>query len=399
LKKLKSPEKITQNEILEKTSNLIILRGGYFWQMGELDKALDYFKFNLKIRIKLNKKLDLANAYNNIGVMYNAKGNLIKGLSNLKQAYEIYENIDYTRGISKTGNNIGAILIQLGELHESLEFMKKSLEIDTHTKYKEGIQVASQNIGEVLWHKKEYKKSLEFLKNALKISEELNDIFQISEILVPIIAVLIEMNDYKNANKYLAKLRHNKQRDKNKIILQRFLLAEALILKSKGGYDNYDKAESNLEAIIHDKIRYHDITVMSLVKICNILIVKLEKIDDPTILNDLQYYIEKLIQISEETYSHSIYVESLLIKAKISIFNFDLEQFQELIAQAQKIAKKFELYKIYAKIEYEYNESLKILTFLRNSEKINKESFKKNQLNMITNHLQSIFSPNYDLYQ
>ena len=392
-------KKISQNEILEKTSDIIILRGGYYWQTGELDRALDYFKFNLKIRIKLNKKLDLAHAYNNIGVIYNARGDLIKSLSNLKHSYEIYEIINNTRGISKTGNNIGAILIQLGELHESLEFMTKSLEIDTLNKYKEGIQVASQNIGEVLWHKKEYEESLKFLRNALEISEELNNIFQISEILVPIIAVLLEMNDYKNANKHLAKLRHNKQRDKNKIILQRFLLAEALILKSKGGYDNYDKAESNLEAIIHDKIRYHDITVMSLVNLCNILIIKMKKIDDPTILSDLQYYIEKLIQISEETYSHSIYVESLLIKAKISIFNFDLEQYQELIAQAQKIAKKYELYRIYAKIEYEYNESLKILTFLKNSEKINVESFKKNQLNMINNHLHSIFCPNYDSYQ
>ncbi len=396
---LVNPEKITQNEILEKTSDIIILRGGYYWQTGELDRALDYFKFNLKIRIKLNIKLDLAHAYNNIGVMHNAKGDLIKGLSNLKHSYEIYEEINYTRGISKTGNNIGAILIQLGELNESLEFMTTSLEIDTLNNFKEGIQVASQNIGEVLWHKKEYEKSLKFLKNALEISEEINDIFQVSEILVPIIAVLIEMNDFKNANKHLTKLRHNKQRDKNKIILQRFLLAEALILKSKGGNNNYDKAKSNLEAIVHDKIRYHDITVMALVNLCNILIVKMEKIDDPTILSDLQHYIEKLIRISEETYSHSINVESLLLKAKLSLLNFDIEQYQVLISQAHKIAKKFELNRMLAKIENEYNESLKILTFIKNSERINVEFFKTNQLNKINNQLQSIFCPNYDIYQ
>ena len=86
----------------------------------------------------------------------------------------------------------------------------RSLDIDTLNDYKEGIQVASQNIGEVFWHKKEYQKSLKFIKQALKIAEELNNIFQISEILVPLIAVLIEMNDYKNAKKYLDKLKQNK---------------------------------------------------------------------------------------------------------------------------------------------------------------------------------------------
>ena len=83
--------KISQNEILERTSDIIILRGGYYWQTGELDKALDYFKFNLKIRINLKKKLDLAHAYNNIGVMYNARGDLIKALSNFKNSFKIYE--------------------------------------------------------------------------------------------------------------------------------------------------------------------------------------------------------------------------------------------------------------------------------------------------------------------
>ncbi|QEE17417.1 tetratricopeptide repeat protein [Promethearchaeum syntrophicum] len=393
------PQKITQNEILEKTSDILILRGGYYWQTGELDRALDYFNFNLKIRLKLNKNLDLAHAYNNIGVMHNAKGDLIKGLSYLKKAYGIYEIINYTRGISKTGNNIGAILIQLGELNNSLEYMTKSLEIDIRNNYTEGIQVASQNIGEVLWHKKEHKKAIKFLLKALEISEDLKDIFQISEILIPIIAVFIEMSDYKNANKYFAKLTQNKKRDKNKIILQRFLLAEAMILKSKGGFDNSKKAEDNLKAIIHDKIRYHDITVMALVNLCNILILKMYKIDDPTILNDLQYYVEKISQISKETNSHSIYIESLLIKAKISILNIEPDHYQDIMAQAQKIAQKFELYRINAKIDYEYNQSSEFLALIKNSEKMNVKSFKKNQLNLISDHIHSIFCPNYDIFQ
>jgi len=129
-KKLLTIQNATELEILQRMGDLIILRMGCHWQKGELDNALFYAKFNLDIRIKLKNPLDIANAYNNIGVMYNARGNLIKALSFLNQAFKIYSEINSTRGFSKTGNNIGAILIQLGRLNESLTYMEKSLEID-----------------------------------------------------------------------------------------------------------------------------------------------------------------------------------------------------------------------------------------------------------------------------
>jgi len=174
-KKLLAIQTATEIDIMERMGNLIILRMGCYWHKGELDNALFYAKFNLDIRLKLRKQLGIANAYNNIGVMYNARGDLIKSLGYLKQAFEIYSEINSTRGFSKTGNNIGAILIQLGKLNESLKFMEKSLEIDYSDGYSEGIRVGSQNIGEVYWHKGEYEKALDHLYNGLEIALKSDD--------------------------------------------------------------------------------------------------------------------------------------------------------------------------------------------------------------------------------
>ena len=392
-KKLLSIQSATELEIMERMGDLVILRMGCYWQKGELDNALFYAKFNLDIRIKLKKQLDIANAYNNIGVMYNARGNLIKALSFLNQAFKIYSEINSTRGFSKTGNNIGAILIQLGRLNESLKYMEKSLEIDHSDGYLEGIKVASQNIGEVYWHKGEYEKALNHLFKALDLCSKSEDKFQLSEILVPIIAVLLENNNQKLANYYMHQLELIKNQEENKIIQQRYFLANAMVLKNSKSKGSLSKAEDLLKIIIEDDIRYHDITVMALLMISEILLDKFEKTNNLLIIEDISKYIKKMIAITKDTKSYSIMVESLLVEAKLALLDFDFHISQKYLDKALKIANKFELNRIKIKVLNEYDVFLENYSFWDKISEKDQENFKKKQLNMIKTQIRNFFSP------
>ncbi len=395
-KKLLTIQTATEIDIMERMGNLIILRMGCYWHKGELDNALFYAKFNLDIRLKLRNQLDIANAYNNIGVMYNARGDLIKSLGYLKQAFEIYSEINSTRGFSKTGNNIGAILIQLGKLNESLKFMEKSLEIDYSDGYSEGIRVGSQNIGEVYWHKGEYEKALDHLYNGLEIALKSDDKFQISEILVPTIAVLLESNHLKLANYYLNQLELIKNHEENKIIQQRYHLSNAMVLRKEKTKGSLLKAEKNLRYIIEDEIRYHDITVKALLMHSEILLDKFENTNNLRIIEEINNNIKKIAAITKNTNSYSLLVESLLIEAKIALLDFNFHVSQQYLENALKIANKFELNRIKIKVLNEYDEYFNNYSFWENYSKKAKVNFKKKQLNMIKSQIRNFFSPKYD---
>ncbi|MHA1856188.1 MAG: tetratricopeptide repeat protein [Promethearchaeota archaeon] len=383
-----------ENAILERMASLIILRMGCHWQNGELDNALFYAKFNLEIRSKLHKRLDLANAYNNVGVMYNARGDLTKSLSFLRKAFNIYSEINSTRGLSKTGSNIGAILIQLGQLKESLKFMERSLEIDYSSGYIDGIKVASQNIGEVYWHMGKYHKALSYLHKSYDISMKSRDIFQISESIVPLIAVLLELSKFKEAEKLLFQMTQIKNITDNKIVLQRFYLTNAMILKKsqikKKG--SLQIAEENLRNIVEDKVRYHDITVNALVMLCEILLNKIGINDNPLVIKDINKNLSKLIKIAKDTNSYSILVESLLLKAKMALLDFNFVRSQEFLINALKIVNRNSLQRIKLKILKNIDFVLKNFSFWNNISKEERIIFKKKQLNTIKSQIRSFFS-------
>ncbi len=398
-KKLLSIQIAPEIEILKRMGTLIILRMGCYWQKGELDNALFYARFNLDIRLKLKKELDIANAYNNIGVMYNARGDLIKALSFLRKAYKIYSEINSTRGFSKTGNNIGAILIQLGRLNESLKFLEKSLEIDYSDGYTEGIRVASQNIGEVFWHKGEFEKALTYLYKGLEISKKSKNNFQISEILVPIIAVLLEMNNFRQANNYLRQLELIKNHEENKIIQQRYFLASAMVLRKSNSKGSLLKAEIYLRNIVEDEIRYHDITVKALLMFSEILLDKFENTNNILIIDDLKRNIEKMVKIIKNTNSYSLLVESLLLNAKIELLDFNFDSCQKYLDKALKIANEYELNRIKFKILNEYDNFIKNLSFWEKISKKEQGIFKRKQLDMIKSQIRNFFSPKIEKYE
>lgn len=250
-------------EIETMMASLILIRGGYYWHNGELDNALYYFKLNLKVHEKLQIPLELAHAYNNIGVLYNAIGDLNLALQFLKIAYRMYDKIASTRGFSKAGNNIGAILIQLGDLDEALSYMKKSLEIDIVDEYCDGIRVASHNMGEVYWHKGDDRKAYVYLKQSMEYCTKNKDDFHTTETLVPMIAVALNLHLNADVKAYSDQLSQINYRSENKIIHQRFLLAKALVLMKDGQKSSLLRAETNLLRIVQDKVRYHDVSQMA----------------------------------------------------------------------------------------------------------------------------------------
>lgn len=380
-------------EINKLMAMLILLRGGYNWHNGELENALYYFKLNLELQIQIQNPLDLAHAYNNVGVMYNASGNFTSALKYLKDAYQKYKEIGSTRGLSKTGNNIGAILIQLGELEEALFYMKNALDTDIIEGYFDGIRVASHNIGEVYWHKGEFQMALAYLKQSLELCTKTNDDFHITETLVPLIAVSLELGHITKAETFLDQIRQIEDTTDNAIIHQRFLLANSLILIKRNRKVHLEQAEINLKQIIQDKVRYHDVSMMAIIHLCSIQIKQMERSTDLTILNELKENFDFIIKNCEENHSHSLLVQSHLIKARLSMINLNFNNSQRFLLKAINLAHAYGLHRVEQEIYQEYDQFILNSSFWKWNSHVDISKYKKSQINQIKLQIKSFFAP------
>ncbi|MEM3493683.1 MAG: tetratricopeptide repeat protein, partial [Thermoplasmata archaeon] len=71
----------------------------------------------------------LAGTYNNIGVIYNDKGDYEKALEFYTKSLELREKIGDVWGIAISYNNIGLLYQDKGDYEKALEFLTKSIEL------------------------------------------------------------------------------------------------------------------------------------------------------------------------------------------------------------------------------------------------------------------------------
>ena len=143
------------------------------------DKALEYHNRALAIREKVfgTEHPDVAQSYNNIGLIYDSQGNYEKSLEYYNKALEIYEKFFGTEhpNVAMLYNNIGAICNSLRIYDKALEYFKKALAICEKVLGTEHPNVAQlyNNIGFIYRSQGIYDKALEYYKKTLAIFEKI----------------------------------------------------------------------------------------------------------------------------------------------------------------------------------------------------------------------------------
>ena len=145
-----SSQVFPQNKTIDSLKNELktvkhdTLRSSVLLQLGESllnikpDSALKYFLevkdisekkiTNSKELITVYKK-NLGSAYNNIGMFFQMKGQILKAIESNKKSLEIFETINYQYGIAVNLYNLGLIYESLGENNKSLDYFQKSLSV------------------------------------------------------------------------------------------------------------------------------------------------------------------------------------------------------------------------------------------------------------------------------
>ena len=177
----------------------------HLWLVGELDKSLK--KCN-KALIKANK-LDNDSLrgliYNEIGIIYDYKGEYSNSLDNYYKAQKCFIQINDQSSLAYVYSNIGLIYYASGEYPLSLKYQTKSLKIRIKINDIGGKSACYNNMAIVYMSQNYYSKAIEFYSKSLVIDEKRNDERGIADSYNNIGVCYMDLKQYDKAISYFEK--------------------------------------------------------------------------------------------------------------------------------------------------------------------------------------------------
>lgn len=269
-----------------------ILADVYFHSNNDYVEALKYYHQSLNLFEKIGNKIEVANNYNDIGVVYRSLGNIDKSIEAYHNSLKIFEEIGDKPSISRTLNNIGNALLEQSSMEKALEYYLRSLKVKELIGDKRGMAATINNIGVIYKTMKKFDLALEYNVRNLKIKEELNDKKGIAQAYNNIGNIYQSLDNYDKAISY-----HNKALALKEALSDNTGIANSMnnignCLNSKG---DYKKAQEYYFRSLGEYQNIGDTTgiATSLLNIANIYI----KLND---FKQANVYLEKSLQFAKE---------------------------------------------------------------------------------------------------
>ncbi|MHA2319717.1 MAG: tetratricopeptide repeat protein [Candidatus Hodarchaeales archaeon] len=327
-KTMKIYEDLGDKGNLSKTLNNI---GIIYSLKGNQERALDFLQRTHDIRVELNDKYDIALSLVNLGVIYRMQGDLTNALEYYQRGQRIYEDINNKKGIALALNNLGDVYQLKGDLNLALEYYLESLSIYEELGINQDIAMSLVNIGELYGTKKNPDWALRYFNRSLAIYEDLKNDHSIVTVLYQLILLSLGCDEPNLAQKHLERIHQIFKRTDNPIIRHRYLIAQALVLKSKKRTRYKMKAEEILAKVVNEEVVDHSLTVTAMIHLCDLLLFELSMTGEDEILLEVKNLTEKLHKIAKDQSSHSLLTEVYVLKSKLALLELDINKAQELL--------------------------------------------------------------------
>lgn len=176
------------------------------------DKTISYSLTAIELSKQLNFPIGIAKAYNNIGIVYDTKGNYDSALYNYNLSLDVSTKINNEKQIANTLNNIGLVYWNKGDFDVALNYYLQSLKRFENIGSKKGEANTLSNIGLIYYDQHNYKQALEYQLKSLAIRESIHDDYGIGVSQTNIGLAYSELHDHTKALDYLKKSLETKKR-------------------------------------------------------------------------------------------------------------------------------------------------------------------------------------------
>ncbi|MFW9826544.1 MAG: tetratricopeptide repeat protein [Candidatus Thorarchaeota archaeon] len=363
-------KKLIQDESMEykkRKANYAIVKGIFSWFKGDLKNALENFEYSLAIRENLGIDYEIAESLSLVTLMLcKFTGELDLAFKYAERSLELAKKSAKKYYIAFNLTILAGVYTYQGEIDLSIKNFEQSLAIYKELNHKRMIAVTLNNVGVKYGMKGDLERALECSEQSLAIHKELGNLRDIANTHDYLIQILIDKNSLKQAEHYLHDLEQLSNKLKNKEIELIYSFNKALLLKTSLRARNRVQAEDIFNQILKSKDLDYELTIRTLINLCELHLIELSMINDIEILNDIDPLIDKLLDIAKESHSYWVLSETYLLQAKLSLLTFNLKQAQQFLIKAQKIAEKYGIKRLAIEISHEHDELLKNLKMWEN---------------------------------
>jgi CHAT domain-containing protein/Tfp pilus assembly protein PilF len=148
--------------------------GSLYLQTNDLKKAENYITRVLRLSTSLNQPLSIADAWMNLGVVYNNEERYKDALAAYNEAMKIYEELGLKPRIAALMNNIASLNQHQGYLELALEAQLEALKIHQELNMPFDLALDYGNLGTIYLDRKEVTKSEEYFRKGLELAQKLN---------------------------------------------------------------------------------------------------------------------------------------------------------------------------------------------------------------------------------
>ncbi|MFW9827132.1 MAG: tetratricopeptide repeat protein [Candidatus Thorarchaeota archaeon] len=330
-------------------------------ELGNIDLAEKCLEWSLDSLKELDKTFEIV--WVNIimaRVMFQGKNQFDVAIEYTNKALALAEHIKFNHfWIAFCNLSLGVIYALNGEFNISLKHTLESLKLFRETNNTSYISMIYNNLGSTYYYIGDYENALKCLEESLILSEDkptgvvspLGNLFEVA----------LEMNDMDLAKKYFNRLESMYNKQEGELIHLIYPYCKALMLKRSSRIRDKAKAEELLKELINAKTIWFEITQNAIIYLCDLLLSEFCINNDSDVLDELNYYINKLLSIAEKQRSYLVFCETFILQAKLFLINFDIKSARRFLTQAQKIAESYGIKRLAMKISYEHDELLKQL--------------------------------------
>ncbi|MHA1884809.1 MAG: tetratricopeptide repeat protein [Promethearchaeota archaeon] len=344
-------------EIAKREAKIAWVKSDIYDIKNEYDRALKYAEQSLVLREKLNLRVDIIDSLSQIKEIYYTRGDLDLAQKYAERCLRNSQELDYKRAILFCYVTLGLIYSSKGEIKQGIEYQKQALAIAEEKNMIYSIAACCNNLG-VNYHqqnefdlaKAHFEKSFEFFNKAGSPG------FTVTDCLFHL---FLEKGDLVGAKKYLDRLKQLKDKWDNNNIDIAYRIDKAVFLKTSPRALNRGKAEEILKKVIEEDTVWYDMLIVALLNLCDLLLFDLHNTGLLEIVNELNSYIVKLINIAEKNHSFLVLAETYLLQARLALLTLDLKETRLLLTKAQDISERYGLSRLAIKISTEHDAFLK----------------------------------------
>jgi len=117
------------HKLSDKLTNAQNALGWCYRLLGQLDQAIEYYHMALRTALDTDDKWNQATLLTNLAYIHTLRRNKSVALQLCHQALEIWEQLDFKRGVGIVYGTIAAILLQFDQFEEALTYHQKALDI------------------------------------------------------------------------------------------------------------------------------------------------------------------------------------------------------------------------------------------------------------------------------